>query len=69
MREPFFVAQVEQEPSNHSDWFNRRTDDAEKEGGVFFRYSVHPDNERLVLVEAWSSRPDEQGDQRWSLTP
>lgn len=63
--EPIFIAQIEQDPSLHRAWFMKRTDEAEEIGCMFGRYSVHPDNERLALIEAWTERPEDQGEVRW----
>ena len=66
--EPIYIAQVEQDPDLHRRWFMARTDDAEAMGCMFGRYRVHPDNERIALIEAWTERPDDQGPLRWALT-
>jgi hypothetical protein len=66
--EPIFIAQIEQDPDQHMQWFSKCTDEAKLKGCTFGRYSVHPDNERIALVEAWTEAPDDQGQQRWMLT-
>lgn len=69
MSEPKYIRQVHQDPSLHRVWFEKCTAEAQAEGCTFGRYSTHPDDEHLALVEGWVDRPDDQGDTRWQLTP
>lgn len=51
------------------DWFEAAAREAREEGMTFFRYSYHPDNPCLLLIEGWRGRPKDQGDIRWQLVP
>jgi hypothetical protein len=67
MSEPDYIAQVHQQSENHSDWFKARAIEAQSEGCTFARGSVHPQDARLALFEAWKEHPEDQGDIRWQL--
>lgn len=49
-------------------WWKDRETEARKEGATFFRYTVHRNDPRLILIEAWKSWPDDQGEPRWFMT-
>ncbi len=49
-------------------WWQMRQADAVEEGCDFFRYSVHPGDPCLILLEGWKGWPDNQGDPRWFMT-
>lgn len=65
--EPGFIAQVDQTPFSHPEWFKRMRQEAEAKGFSHFRLSVHPHNIDLALFEAWIVIPECEGSQRWSL--
>lgn len=64
---PGFVAQVEQTPFSHPEWFKKTRDEAESKGFKHFRFSIHPINMDLALIEGWVQQPECEGSQRWSL--
>ena len=68
MSEPTYIRQVHQDPDRHRDWFDSCAADMKVEGVSFARYSVHPQDEQLALVEGWQEKvvPD-QGEPRWSF--
>ncbi len=68
--EPFYIRQAEVDGGGHAKrvWFDRVAAEARAEGATFFRASVHPDIENLVLLEGWKTQPENQGELRWSLT-
>ncbi|QIG74577.1 hypothetical protein EVC10_069 [Rhizobium phage RHph_Y25] len=68
MTEPEYIRQVHQDPSLHRAWFEECGAEAKAEGCTFGRYSTHPDDEQLALVEGWTQRPNDQGEIRWQLT-
>lgn len=49
-------------------WWTARQSEAVEEGCDFFRYSVHPNDPRLILIEGWKGWPDDQGEPRWFMT-
>lgn len=71
--EPFYIRQTA-EPRTQTDrrlWVEQAVAEARGQGAKLFRCSYHPDNENLLLVEAWNADAREVGDQgaiRWSLT-
>lgn len=66
--EPFYVVQYQHSPDLHGEWIERHSDLATQEGATFARVSTHPDDESLILFEAWKTKPEDQGELRWSLT-
>lgn len=69
--EPFFIRQCGDPLPDGVlpiDWFSARCEEARKEGATFARYSIHPEMENLLLIEAWKERPADQGEIRWQLT-
>lgn len=68
--EPVLVRQTA-EPEHLAakrEWFVEAAADAVvNDGCTFFRYSVHEEPEAL-LIEGWTGRPADQGNQRWSFT-
>lgn len=67
--EPRYVAQVEQTPFAHPDWFIAKRAEAESDGCTFFRFSVHPDNMGIALIEGWEKQPADQGEIRFMIAP
>ena len=49
-------------------WFRAAADEARSEGAPFLRFSHHPVNTSILLVEGWVARPDDMGDPRFALT-
>ena len=69
--EPFYIAQTA-EPhvaGGRMVWFEERAAEAKAQGAQLCRFTVHPDNPDLLLVEGWREKhvPD-RGDPRWQLT-
>jgi hypothetical protein len=48
-------------------WFQEARAEAEAEGAMHLRYSVHPEIPNLRLVEGWKDRPSNEGEPRWQL--
>lgn len=69
MSEPDFVSKTDEPmtPDERMAWLRKRVDEANANGAVFHRASVHPDMSNLTLHEAWKVRPDDQGEPRWGL--
>lgn len=66
--EPVYIRQNgDCDPDNHRAWFRECAAEARALGCTFGRHSVHPDNERLVLVEGWLKQPKDQGEVRWAF--
>lgn len=65
--EPKYVVQTVQNPDDHVQWFSDHAFKARDEGCTHARFSVHPHDERMALVEAWVTRPDDEGAQRWQF--
>lgn len=70
MSEPIYIAQTF-EPEHMKgkaalDWWRARGAEAIAKGATFPRYSWREDPPGL-LIECWEQRPDDQGEQRWSL--
>ena len=68
--EPFYVRQACVIGADHVKraFFEQCSAEAKKEGAHLFRCSIHPDDESMLLVEAWRERHvSDQGPQRWSL--
>lgn len=63
--EPIFIRRVEQDHDLHRGWMEKCLEESKAQGCVFGRFSIHPDNNRLALVEAWAETPEDQGDVRW----
>tara|TARA_R110000796_G_scaffold15155_1_gene48686 strand:+ start:730 stop:957 length:228 start_codon:yes stop_codon:yes gene_type:complete len=71
MSDPIYVAQTfdpEHCDSQFSkqEWFRERAGEASEKGATFGRYSVWPDGTGL-LIEGWTKRPADQGEQRWAV--
>ena len=49
-------------------WFQQCAREAVDEGCVWQRYSIHPDDDNLTLVEGWNKKPAHEGEQRWQMT-
>ncbi len=50
-------------------WFKVRAAEANEQGAVMARYSIHETIPNLALFEAWKVAPTSQGEQRWQLVP
>jgi hypothetical protein len=69
MPEPTYIAMGKSSTfAGKQDWWKERELEAIKEGCDFFRYSVHPDDACLILIEGWKGWPDDQGEPRWFMT-
>lgn len=71
MNEPFFIAQTS-EPEHLADpqsWFRAQGEKAHAEGGTWPRYSVDKIGAppTILLFECWKERPEDEGEQRWSI--
>lgn len=71
MSEPFYIRQSGETRTfeEQMQWFKQCAEEAKSEGAQLCRFSRHPDDVNLLLVEGWRERvvPD-QGPIRWSLT-
>jgi hypothetical protein len=68
MSDPIYIAQT-WTSHDHQQWWLQRRDEAVQKGATFFRFSYHPDNPNLLLIEGWASQPKDQGEVRWQLSP
>lgn len=69
-KEPEFIAQNGEHltAEQRRQWFRSRTEEAKAEGAVLCRYSVHETMPNLILFEAWTARPSDQGEPRWQIS-
>lgn len=71
-QEPAYIAQTF-EPEHVVDaitaraWFESQIEIAREKGCTWPRMSTSQGSQRGLLFEAWLTRPEEQGEQRWSL--
>ena len=70
--EPFFIRQTAEPMSQveRRDWFGWCAVEARKAGAKLCRAHIHPDNEDLLLFEAWdavAADVGDPGDPRWQL--
>ena len=68
--EPFYIRQSREDrtPAEIRDWFSKCAEEAKAEGAQFCRFSHHPDDAQLLLVECWKEKVvTDQGPIRWSL--
>lgn len=66
MTEPSYIRLAEQDPALHRGWFESCSREAKVDGCTFGRFTVHPNNERMALVEGWIDKPDNQGEPRFA---
>ncbi len=67
MSEPFYVNQtMEPDKERQSLWFRQCAKEAKAMGATWVRFGYHPDNESMIIVEAWYEQPPCQGEQRWA---
>ena len=71
MSEPIYVAQVFDpalflEPKSVQDWFSARNAEAFAAGATWARYHMEAASSGL-LIEAWTTKPEDEGPARWSL--
>ena len=67
MTEPFYVNQThEPDKARQGPWLLQCSKDAKAMGATWVRCGYHPDNESMIIVEAWYERPQCEGEQRWS---
>lgn len=64
-KEPKYVAQVKQTPFLHPDWLIAERKKAENEGCTFFRYTVHPTDMDVALIEGWEEFTEDLGSPRF----
>jgi hypothetical protein len=71
MGEPDFLSQTAEPmtPAERSMWFQARAREARASGAAHMRATVHPDDENLLLFEAWKVRPDDEGEPRFQFSP
>lgn len=62
--EPIYVAMTGEHWDSGLDWFDARAKEARDQGATFFRYS-HDEPHKMLLIEGWKIRPNDQGEQRW----
>lgn len=67
IQEPDFIAQVQQDPALHREWWKVRAAEASNAGCTFARCAYHPQDATIALFEGWKVRPDDQGEPRWQL--
>lgn len=46
-------------------WFGATAAELRAQGATWLRFTNHPDNPRLHLVEGWKVRPAEEGEPHW----
>ena len=71
MSEPFYIRQSGEIRSSDEakEWFKQCAREAKAEGARLCRFSHHPDDKHLLLVECWREAVvADQGPLRWSLT-
>jgi len=70
MSEPLFIARgtMTDDPADSRQWFREQTQEAHTSGCGWIRGSYDEDR-RLLLLEGWVDRPDEEGQQRWTGDP
>lgn len=71
MSEPFYIRQSGDTRTSDEarEWFRECTAEAKAEGAQLCRYSQHPDDKHLFLVECWREKHvKDQGPLRWNLT-
>lgn len=67
--EPYYLAQTA-EPMDDQQrwaWYEDHARRAEAAGCTWRRYTIHPDRPELVLIEAWTARPDNEGEPRFQF--
>lgn len=70
LTEPFYIRQSHEKrtPQEVSAFFMRSAEEAKAEGANLCRFSHHPDDKSLLLVECWREKVvEDQGPLRWSL--
>lgn len=65
--EPDYIAQTYQNHLTHMSWYNLRKREAQREGCTFFRYSYHPQDIWIALIEGWKKQPADQGEPRFQI--
>ena len=69
--EPFYVRQTAgiETHADRTAWVQEAIGAATIEAGcrIWWRATVHPDHNDMVLFEAWRDRPADEGEQRWAL--
>lgn len=69
MAEPTYIAQTSNYgtfPDQRS-WFLAQAKLGRESGAMFFRASIHTEIDNLILIEGWSTVPDDQGEPRWKV--
>ena len=69
--EPDYLAQCAEtlDAEGRQKWFRERTADADRFGCPYVRQSIHPGEPRILLVEGWKHRPENEGTPRWQMMP
>lgn len=67
MSDPFYIRQTAEpmEPDKQRAWFQACADEAKAAGATWCRFSVHPQDARILLVEGWKHRPSHEGELRF----
>lgn len=71
MSEPFYIRQSHENrtPEQAKEWFHQCAEEAKSEGAQLCRFSHHPNDKTLLLVEGWKEKyVADQGPLRWSET-
>lgn len=67
--EPEFIAQRYGFDDNAEvqKWINKQCDAMRESEATWFRATIHPDDDQLVLLEGWKMRPKDQGEPRFQF--
>jgi len=69
MADPVYIAQTA-DPKSQAEreaWWQSTMQEGRQKGATFFRVSVHPAIDHLILTEGWERRPTDQGLPRFAL--
>lgn len=69
--EPFYIRQQGEPktPDERMAWFKMCAAEAKAEGAQLCRFTAHPSDSNLLLVECWKEfRVPDQGEPRWAMT-
>lgn len=67
--EPFYIRQTAQRMTakQRNAWVQRCILEAEAHGALLCRFSSHPHDKDILLVEAWKQCVEDKGQPRWQL--
>lgn len=63
--EPFFIAEIYQDPALHKAWVDTKVAENNTDGFGYYRFSMDPRNSYKGVLEIWKKRPDNDGLPRW----